>query len=258
MCNIYLFCEHRFVLLISAGDQTGGLYEFDALTGAIGEDEVSFDESNYVDWTELKSANNVTYNQQTNQVTINSMTLTLPQISFIEWEQFYSASLDLFYIILRNATRASSDGFAWIYFVDLSDTNLDWNRIAVDDVTFGMLVNEEFLSNATYTGTLDKFEGSQIIDEYRLVTLGGYYRYNIDQFMYIGEFCCSKVDERSNRLYLSYDDAISIITFNDDRSGDITNNVTYTYTQDELERDSGSMYNVFCSGLVVVMIFNNV
>ena len=233
-------------------DQTGGLYQFDVNSGVIGQDEVQFDQNNFVDWTQLKSQNNVTYNQVTNEVIINSKTLTLPQTPY-EWEQFWSPSQNLFYVVIRDGPRADSNTNAFVYARNITDISTSsWMSITINDVTNNFLVNEEFLSNATWTATLDAFAGASLIDKYGIVTFGGYYRYDgMDTFKWISEFCCAKIDERSDRLYLSNDFGFDIWTFSNDGIGDIISNVTYNYTQTELERDGSSRYEFVKSSFIV-------
>eukprot|EP01084_Bolivina_argentea_P122806 217622_1 len=233
-------------------DQFGGTYLFDASTGVIGDRKVNFNDYTIVDWATLTSQNVVSYNQNTNEVTINTVTTTLQQIPS-EWAQFYSQSLDLLYVILRNTTRAASNGYVWVYSFDV--TNNNWNRININSKTFNYLLNEEFLNDATWTGTLTEFDGSPIIDKYKVVSIGGYYKYNTNVFEFINEFCCTKIDERTsaNRMYESYENAIKITTFKDDGSGNVESNVTYTYSQQDLERDIATKYQ-FVSALIISIV----
>eukprot|EP00483_Globobulimina_turgida_P005150 UN05160 len=188
-------------------DQLAGVYEFNASSGIIGPTSVNSADYTIPDWTSLTSQNVVVYNKNSNEVTVNSVTTTLPETPF-EWEQFYSQYLNLFYVILRNSTRAATDGYVWVYSFDLNNNN--WNRIDINADTFNFLLNEEFLSNATWTGTLTEFPGSPMIDKYKVASPGGYYRYNTNEFAFIWEFCCTKFDERTNKMYESYMDTHKI------------------------------------------------
>eukprot|EP01083_Nonionella_stella_P042948 115926_1 len=234
-------------------DNTGGTYTLDVSSGAIGEEQVSMAG---VDWTQLSSTNSVTYNQGSTQITFNSVSYSLP-IQPFEWDQFYSSSLNMLYVVTRNATRGATNGHAWVYALNVTDSNRTWQRIDIDSATFDYLVNEEWLNNATWTSTLDTFESAPILDDYRVVSLGGYYQYGADTFQFIWEFCCVHFDSRTNRMYESYDYSIKITTFKADGSGDVIDTVTHAYTQQEL--DTASSYSfifAFCISFISIIYSN--